>query len=90
MLLVHINWSGMGGVYYFTREMQGKIMQQMGRHHYIALPKPGTNPRGVELSKQAVRTLAKHPQSLRIPVKWEKREIQFDPYKRWLELWEQD
>jgi hypothetical protein len=56
----------------------------------MKLPKPGTNPRGVEISTIAVRTLAKHPQSSFIPVQWYKKEILFDPYKRWLELWEQD
>lgn len=90
MLLAHINWGGEGGLYYFSRELQTKILQKLGRNDYIKLPKPGTNPRGVEISTKAIRIIANHPQSMKIPVKWEKKEIRFNPYKRWLDLWERD
>ncbi len=90
MFLVHINWNGKGGLYYFSKELQKNILNKVGREQYLKLPKPGTNPRGVEMSTLAIRTLAKHSQSLKIPVKWEKKEIKFDPYERWIELWKQD
>ena len=90
MLLAHINWNGEGGLHYFTKKLQMNVMKEIGRDEYIKLPKPGTNPRGVEISTQAIRILAKHPRSMKIPIKWEKEEIHFDTYKRWLELWEQD
>lgn len=61
MLLTHINWGGVGGIYYFARELQEMVVHQMGRENYIALPKPGTNPRGVEISTQTIRFLAEHP-----------------------------
>ncbi len=90
MLLTHINWGGLGGVYYFTQELQETVMQLIGRRTYLKLPKPGTNPRGVEISTQAIRIFAEHPQCMKIPVKWEKKEKRFDPYSRWIKLWEQD
>lgn len=90
MLLVHINWDGIGGLYFFPRELQSVTLHAMARNEYFTLPKQGTNPRGVEVSTKAVREMASHPKSMYIPVKWVKQEILFDPYKRWLELWEQD
>lgn len=87
MLLVHINWDGEGGLYLFSKDLQSQVLNQMGPSVYLTLPKPGTNPRGVEMSKGAIRLLSTHPQSLVIPVHWEKKEISFDPFERWLELW---
>lgn len=89
MLLAHINWGGDGGLYYFPRSVQVELMSKLGRDVYIRLPKPGTNPRGVEMSSRAMRSLASHPNSSKIPVKWVKKQIEFDPYQRWLEHWEQ-
>ncbi|MCD6400931.1 MAG: ThaI family type II restriction endonuclease [Anaerolineales bacterium] len=48
--------------------------------------KSGTKSRGVEISTQAIRILAEHPRSMKITVKWEKKENQFDPYKHRLEF----
>ncbi|MEA3326946.1 MAG: ThaI family type II restriction endonuclease [Chloroflexota bacterium] len=90
MLLAHINWGGAGALYLFTKQLQAQLLEQLGREEYMKLPKPGTNPRGVEITTNAIRILANHPQSLIIPVQWEKIEIVFDPYKRWLELWKQE
>jgi hypothetical protein len=90
MLLAHINWGSDGALYLFSRELQSQLLDRLGREAYMKLPKPGTNPRGVEISTNAIRILASHPQSLSIPLQWEKKEILFDPYQRWLELWEQD
>jgi len=89
-LLAHINWGGDGGLHFFSKELQTQVLRQLGRDEYLTLPKPGTNPRGVEMSKKAARALSSHLQSLTIPVQWDKREIGFDPYEHWLELWEQD
>ena len=90
MLFVHINWGGTGGMYLFTQELQASLMEQIGRENYIKLPKPGTNPRGVEISRTAMRMLSAHPKTMKIPIRWERKTIPFDPYQRWLELWEQD
>lgn len=90
ILLAHINWGGVGGLHLISKDLQVNLMNRIGREEYLTLPKPGTNPRGVEMSTMAVRSLTQDPQCLTIPVKWNKREKQFDPYKRWLELWEQD
>ncbi len=90
ILLAHINWGGVGGLHLILKDLQVNLLNKIGREAYLTLPKPGTNPRGVEMSTMAVRSLTQDPKCLTIPVKWNKREKHFDPYKRWLELWEQD
>ena len=62
----------------------------MGKAAYIKLPKAGTNPRGVEMQGEAMRKLVTHPQTLKIPINWEKESSNFNTYKRWIELWEID
>ncbi|MGC8891246.1 MAG: ThaI family type II restriction endonuclease [Candidatus Saccharicenans sp.] len=56
----------------------------------MKLPKPGTNPRGVEISKEALISLIKLDHSNSIPIYWQKSEININPYKRWVELWKED
>jgi len=89
MFFAHVNWDGEGGLYYFTKDLQTSVLVEKGRAEYVKVPKPGTTPRGVEISTQAIRISAEHPQGMKITVKWEKKEIQFDPHKHWLDLWEQ-
>ncbi len=90
MLLVQINWGGMGALYYMPVEAQKGTLESLGRERYIKLPKAGTNPRGVERSKEAMNVLANHPRTRRIPIMWERSEIDYDAYKRWVEYWRED
>jgi len=90
MLLVQINWGGEGALYYMPLEAQKKVLDSMGRERYIKLPKAGTNPRGVEMSKEAMKALAEHPLTMKIPIAWEKKKIDYDAYKRWVEYWRED
>ena len=57
ILLVQIVWNGRGGFYYIPLEAQEKLFKEMGRERYIKLPIPGTNPRGVEITKDALSQL---------------------------------
>ena len=57
ILLVQINWGSIGGFYYIPLEAQRKLFDRIGRDRYIKLPKPGTNPRGVEITKEALTSL---------------------------------
>jgi len=58
-LLVQINWNDVGGFYYIPLEVQKRLFDRIGRENYIKLPKPGTNPRGVEITKEALSDLVK-------------------------------
>ncbi|HUC38926.1 MAG TPA: ThaI family type II restriction endonuclease [Candidatus Acidoferrum sp.] len=90
MILVQVNWGGEGGVYYISSETQQQVFKKLGRGGYIKLPKPGTNPRGVEISKEAIKALIEDKNTKTIIVKWEKDSIDYNPYKRWVDLWRED
>ena len=90
MLFVQIDWSNGGGFYYISKETQIQILNSMGHENYIKLPKPGTNPRGVEISVEAMTQLIDNHNTLRILINWKKELIDFKPFARWVELWQMD
>lgn len=87
MLFVHLNWGGQGGLYVFSKELQQDIFRKLGKEQYIKLPKPGTNPRGVEISKQAVEALVASPKANCVTIDFRRTEHEYSAYDRWLELW---
>jgi len=90
MLLVQINWNDVGGFYYIPLNVQKRFFDRLGRHNYIRLPKPGTNPRGVEITKEALSNLVGDSESRSILVDWQRTRIEFNSYKRWVDLWRED
>jgi hypothetical protein len=90
ILLVQINWNDIGGFYYIPLEAQKGLFDRIGRQNYIKLPKPGTNPRGVEITKEALSSLAEDSDSMKIVINWQRTKIDFNPYKRWVDLWSED
>lgn len=90
MMLIQINWQNKGGLYFIPLNCQIEIFQKLGRENYIKLPKPGTNPRGVEISRGALINLINHPLSKYISIEWQRQSININPYKRWVELWKED
>jgi len=90
ILLVQINWNDVGGFYYIPLNAQKRLFDKIGRENYIKLPKPGTNPRGVEITKEALSSLVEDSDSKKIEVNWQRTEIEFNSYKRWVDLWRED
>jgi len=90
ILLVQISWNGVGGFYYIPLEVQKRLFDRISRQNYIKLPKAGTNPRGVEFTKEALSSLAGDSECKIIVINWQRREIDFNPYKRWVDLWGED
>ncbi len=90
MLLVQINWNAVGGFYWIPLSVQKSLFDKIGRDNYIKLPKPGTNPRGVEITKEALTNLIKDIESRSISINWQKTRIEFNSYKRWVDLWRED
>jgi len=90
ILLIQINWGGTGGLFYIPIEVQGRTHEGLGRDKYVLLPKPGTNPRGVEITREALTALISDPDTKRIDIEWRKVEIGYDPFKKWVELWNED
>lgn len=90
MLFTQIVWQSVGYLYYFPLNVQSDILNSIGRDNYIKLPKAGTNPRGVELRSIALKNLIGHKETLKIKINWIRKEIEFNVFKRWIELWEKD
>jgi len=90
MIFVQINWNNGGGLYYIIKELQKKIFDKIGKDRYIKLPKPGTNPRGVEMSKEALKELINNKNCYKIPINWSKSISDFKPFQRWVDLWKED
>lgn len=90
ILLVQINWGDTGGFFYIPVELQKKLFDKMGRENYIKLPKAGTNPRGAEITKESLSNLVADKQCQRIIIEWQKTKIDFNPYKKWIDFWEED
>lgn len=90
ILFVQINWGDLGGFYYIPLETQQRLFSKIGKRNYIKLPKPGTNPRGVEITKEALSALVTDSGCKRIEINWQRTEIDFNPYKRWVDLWRED
>jgi len=82
IIFVQINWNDHGGLYYIPLEVQKSLLYQIERKDYIKLPKLGTNPRGVEITKEALSSLVNDHHTKKILIKWEKTDIDYDPYKK--------
>ena len=88
MMLIQINWEKSGGIYYFTQRSQQAILNRIGREQYFIGPKPGTNPRGVEISATALNWLVNANDTMHLPIQWNRQVVNYNPYERWVELWE--
>jgi hypothetical protein len=90
VLLIQINWNDLGGFYYIPLEVQKRLFDKIGGRNYIKLPKPGTNPRGVEITKEALSSLVGDSETRHIEINWQRINIDFNPYKRWVDLWREE
>ncbi|GAB1473408.1 hypothetical protein MASR2M69_08490 [Bacteroidota bacterium] len=91
ILYVHINWGGQGGLYLISKESQSEILRDMGKELYFKLPKQGTNPRGIELSNDAINKLVEHHMTKKIEIYWLRNgAIEYNAYDRWVDLWNKD
>lgn len=90
ILLIQINWNDTGGFYYIPLESQKALFDKVGREGYIKLPKPGTNPRGVEITKEALLSLVEDELSKVIEISWRRTKVDYNPYKRWVDYWREE
>lgn len=90
ILLVQIVWNSKGGFYYIPLEAQRRLFDKIGRERYVKLPKAGTNPRGAEITKEALLSLIHDRESRVMEIDWQKPEINYHPYKRWVDYWIED
>jgi hypothetical protein len=90
MIVVQINWGEVGGFYWIPFEAQKELFDKIGRANYIKLPKAGTNPRGAEITKEALTALVRADKTRSISINWIKKKVAFNAYQRWVELWKED
>ncbi|NQS98698.1 MAG: ThaI family type II restriction endonuclease [candidate division Zixibacteria bacterium] len=76
-----------GGLFFIPLNIQKEVLLQLGVEKYFKLPKLGTNPRGVEISKEALNRLIFSSETKCIEIIWKKSVRSYSPYKRWLDLW---
>jgi hypothetical protein len=88
ILLAHINWNNQGAIYLLSKESQKEILEEYGKEFYFKLPKVGTNPRGVEISNEAIRKLVEHKSTKKIVIEWKRdKSIKYNSYDRWVDEW---
>lgn len=88
VLLVHINWEAKGGVYLLSKQAQKEVLETYGREFYFKLPKKGTNPRGVEITNEAINKLVEHSSTKKIEIDWKRDDsVDYNAYDRWVECW---
>src|SRR3989344_7730653 len=88
ILLIQIWWNENKDSFFFIPvEVQKELFRKLGKDKYLKMPKAGTNPRGVEFRKEAIEMLLSNQKTLRIKVNWTKKDIEYNVYKRWIDLW---
>ncbi len=90
VLFVQIVWGGTGGLHFIPLEAQRHLLENIGSERYIKLPKSGTNPRGAEITKEALPSLIQSKEVKVIEIYWRKPEIDYRPYKRWVDYWSEE
>jgi len=89
VLLAQIVWGGQGGLFYIPLETQQRAFKNIGRKRYFKLPKAGTNPRGVEISRDALLMLMNDADTKSIGLVWRQERIDYNPYQRWVDYWKE-
>jgi len=87
LFLAVIVWGGEGGLYCIPLDTQKRVFENMGRERYFKLPKPGTNPRGVEIGKETLLSLMSDRETKSIKIIWRRSKIDYNPYQRWIDYW---
>jgi len=54
------------------------------------LPKAGTNPRGVEISKEALLKILSDKGTKSVKLFWQRAKVEYDPYRRWIDYWREE
>ena len=91
ILFIQINWGyTRGGFSLIPLQVQKRVLSKLGKAKYLKLPKAGTNPRGVEFTKEAIETMLADKETSKIDIDWKKEILEYDTYKKWVEYWKED
>ena len=90
ILLIQIWWGeNKDSLFFIPLNVQKEIFNSLGKEKYLKMPKAGTNPRGVEFSKESIRKMLQHPKTSKIKINWIKQDIPYNVYKRWIDFWKE-
>lgn len=87
IILVQILWDNTGMLCYIPIEAQEDVFKSLKIRKFFKLPKENTNPRGVEITSDALNLCVNHENSISIPIKWIKKDISYSTFERWVDLW---
>ena len=90
ILLIQIWWGeNKDSLFFIPLNVQKEIFNLLGKEKYLKMPKAGTNPRGVEFSKEAIQKMLQHSKTSKIKINWIKQDIPYNVYKRWIDFWKE-
>ena len=89
LLIVRILWDAEGRISYIPLEAQQRVFAALGKPQYLDY-RPGTNTRGINLSRYALDSMEKNPQSTIVPVEWYRSVQSQSKYDRWVSYWQDD
>jgi hypothetical protein len=75
LLLARVNWDMKeryqpSGLFFIPKDSQLNVLQRLGRENYLKPPKPGTNAKGVSLTRQAFENLLSDNNVIHIDIDW--------------------
>lgn len=91
MLVAKICWNSCGKLLLFSKEAQHQVLSDIGRDRYIKLPKENTNPRGVEITTEALALLENYNDTRSIEINFIKEKLDYrEVYTKWLDAWREE
>jgi hypothetical protein len=89
LMLAVIRWGREGGLYYILVEDQLELLAHIGRKTYLHQHRQNTNNRGVEYNPVTLKILADSAYAS-LPIIWNKVDLEYRPYHKWVEQWKLD
>ncbi len=91
LLYVNVLWGKTGRMFLFPQQVQEEVMRALTISGYTKVPPRGTNPRGVEISRDAMHLLQTHQNTQSLPIEWNRDPsllVERALYHRWIQLWD--
>lgn len=88
LLVIRVAWGKTGTIRFIPLDAQQSIFRQIGVAGYLDY-RSSTNTRGVNLSQRAELALNQHPQSLELPIVWERSKAIINPIDKWVDYWQE-
>ncbi len=86
LLVIRIVWSKTGSMRFIPLNLQQQVFEQIGVTQYLEY-RGATNTRGVNLSLEAESALIRHPQTVSLPISWQRAKAVVNPLDKWVGYW---